>query len=74
VYRDGAMQDLNNLSRATDSGWILSSARAINASGQIVGFGTHNGQTAAFLLTPTASAKTEVPVPGSTMPLGIAAR
>src|SRR6185503_7829555 len=36
-----------------DSGWTLISARGINNQGQIVGFGTHNGQTRAFLLTPS---------------------
>jgi probable HAF family extracellular repeat protein len=52
VYRDGRMLDLNALTRARDAGWILQSARAINESGQIVGFGLHDGRTAAFLLTP----------------------
>jgi probable HAF family extracellular repeat protein len=58
VYRDGAMQDLNDLAKAAEVGWTLNSARAINAFGQIVGFGAHKGETAAFLLTPVSSAKT----------------
>ncbi|HVK04743.1 MAG TPA: M56 family metallopeptidase [Armatimonadaceae bacterium] len=45
--------DLNDLLDA-DSGqrWLLRSARAVNARGQIVGYGTVNGRTHAFLLTP----------------------
>ena len=45
------MLDLNNLI-AANSGWLLESATAINDKGQIVGNGTLNGQTEAFLLTP----------------------
>jgi probable HAF family extracellular repeat protein len=45
------MLDLNNLIPA-NSGWLLQSANAINDQGQIVGYGTLNGQTEAFLLTP----------------------
>jgi len=46
--------DLNTLI-PPDSGWDLMEARDINAGGQIVGYGTHHGQTRAFLLTPTMS-------------------
>jgi probable HAF family extracellular repeat protein len=35
-----------------NSGWVLNEARAINASGQIAGWGTINGQVHAYLLTP----------------------
>jgi probable HAF family extracellular repeat protein len=45
------MQDLNNLIPA-NSGWLLGTALAINDRGQIVGYGTLNGQIEAFLLTP----------------------
>jgi probable HAF family extracellular repeat protein len=45
------MLDLNNLIPA-NSGWVLEFATAINDQGQIVGFGTLNGQGEAFLLTP----------------------
>jgi probable HAF family extracellular repeat protein len=45
------MLDLNNLIPA-NSGWLLQIANAINDQGQIVGEGTLNGQTEAFLLTP----------------------
>jgi probable HAF family extracellular repeat protein/T5SS/PEP-CTERM-associated repeat protein len=53
VWADGQMQDLNNLIPA-NSGWVLQEARAINNKGRIVGFGTINGQTRAFLLKPNA--------------------
>jgi probable HAF family extracellular repeat protein len=45
------MIDLNNLI-ASDSGWELMSAEGINNCGQIVGYGIHNGNPRAFLLTP----------------------
>jgi probable HAF family extracellular repeat protein len=51
-WEDGVMLDLNN-HIAPDSGWVLMSATAINARGQIAGFGSHNGPIRAFLLTPT---------------------
>lgn len=57
VYRDGRMLDLNILAGAGESGWVLQSARAINDSGQIVGFGLHDGRTTAFLLTPVDPAQ-----------------
>jgi len=44
--------DLNTL-LPPRSGWTLTNAYAINASGQIVGQGTINGQSDAFLATPT---------------------
>ena len=44
--------DLNSLI-ATNSGWTLQSANAINDNGQIVGYGINpSGQMDAFLLTP----------------------
>lgn len=51
IYKNAQMLDLNTLV-PTMSGWYLSSAQAINDMGQIVGYGTHNGVLAAFLLTP----------------------
>jgi probable HAF family extracellular repeat protein len=51
VWHDGHAHDLNEYLPA-DSGWILRSAEAINEAGQIVGYGTFEGQTRAFLLTP----------------------
>jgi probable HAF family extracellular repeat protein len=48
VYEGGQMKDLNGLIPA-DSGWDLTGAQAINETGQIVGSGTINGETHAFL-------------------------
>jgi probable HAF family extracellular repeat protein len=49
------MQDLNSLIPA-GSGWVLNDAYGINERGQIVGDGTINGQSLAFLLTPATMA------------------
>jgi probable HAF family extracellular repeat protein len=49
LYANGSMQDLNNLIPA-GSGWDLEWASSINDRGQIVGWGTINGETHAFLL------------------------
>jgi probable HAF family extracellular repeat protein len=51
LYDNGSMKDLNTLDDP-DSGWIFWEAFDINDSGQIVGLGTHNGEPAAFILTP----------------------
>ncbi len=53
LYTNGAMIDLNK-AISPSVGWILEEATAINASGQIVGFGRTSGstQTNAFLLDP----------------------
>ena len=37
---------------APDSGWVLQKATGINDDGQIVGTGSHNGNTRGFLLAP----------------------
>jgi probable HAF family extracellular repeat protein len=52
VWRNGIMRDLNSRLPA-DSGWELNTAYGINNQGQIVGGGEKDGQTRAFLLTPT---------------------
>jgi probable HAF family extracellular repeat protein len=51
VYSSGKMRDLNRLIPA-HSGWVLTTAYVINDAGEIVGYGTHNKQERAFLLTP----------------------
>ena len=51
VYSGGKIKDLNKMIPA-GSGWVLTIASGINAAGQIVGMGTHNGKTRGFLLTP----------------------
>jgi probable HAF family extracellular repeat protein len=45
------MYDLNTLINPS-FGWVLQQAFAINDDGQVTGFGTIDGQTHAFLLTP----------------------
>ncbi len=52
LWKNRKMYDLNTL-LVPNSGWELTSASSINNKGQIVGTGIHNGQTHAFLLTPT---------------------
>lgn len=60
-YYDGTtMLDLQNLI-PSGSGWSLVGASAINSSDQITGWGDINGQTHAYLLTPTAV----VPIPAA---------
>jgi probable HAF family extracellular repeat protein len=51
IYNNGSMRDLNQMI-PSDSGWVLSEARAINEAGQIVGYGIIKGEQHAFLLTP----------------------
>ncbi|MFO0810721.1 MAG: PEP-CTERM sorting domain-containing protein [Gemmataceae bacterium] len=51
VY-DTQMRDLN-AQLVNGPGWILVSASSINDAGQITGWGTLNGQTHAYRLTPT---------------------
>jgi probable HAF family extracellular repeat protein len=46
------MLDLNHLIVPRHSGWVLQSAQGITLFGQIAGWGTFNGNTHAFLLTP----------------------
>ena len=53
LYAEGALTDLNTPA-VSATGWILRSAKSINDSGQIVGFGTYRDQSRAFLLEPTA--------------------
>jgi probable HAF family extracellular repeat protein len=51
MWHNGAMSLLQDLI-PTGTGWLLKYASAINDSGQIVGYGTLNGQTHAFIMTP----------------------
>jgi len=48
--RSKGMVDLNTLIPA-NSGWVLVTANSINGEGRIVGTGTINGASHAFLLT-----------------------
>ncbi len=52
LYYGGLMTDLNSV-LPLNSGWDLQQANSINNVGQIAGTGTLNGQTHAYLLTPT---------------------
>ena len=52
VYTNGATTDLNTLI-PSGTGWTLLAATGINNAGRIVGYGTINSQTHAFMLTPT---------------------
>ncbi|HVA30409.1 MAG TPA: PIG-L family deacetylase, partial [Gaiellaceae bacterium] len=56
LYDNGAAVDLNTLIDS-GSGWILEQATGINDRGQIVGVGSHDGATRAFLLTPGSAAR-----------------
>jgi len=51
LWQDGQWYDLTTLI-PTNSGWTFLGPRDINRTGQIVGWGTYNGSTHAFLLTP----------------------
>lgn len=64
INHPGTVTDLNSLVNAT-TGWTLEKATAINDVGQIVGVGSINGQSHAFLLTPAP-----VPVPSAVWLLG----
>jgi hypothetical protein len=48
--------DLNDL-LPEGTGWVLRSADGIDEEGTIVGYGTFQGQTRAFLLRPAATAQ-----------------
>jgi probable HAF family extracellular repeat protein len=48
------MFDLNDLI-SENSGWVLESAEDINSSGQIIGIGSFDGETRAFLLDPIST-------------------
>jgi probable HAF family extracellular repeat protein len=59
LYDNGSIIDLNNLI-PIHSGWILQEACDINNSGQIVGYGTIDGQEHAFMMTPVPEPATVV--------------
>ena len=43
---------MEQLDLPPDSGWVLMDATAVNDAGQIVGYGSFNGQIRGFLLDP----------------------
>jgi hypothetical protein len=50
ILRGTVVQDLDGL--LGDSHWVLEDAASINDKGQIAGFGLHDGNFRAFVLTP----------------------
>lgn len=52
IFNGSTATDLNTLI-PPNSGWVLTDATGINNAGQIVGTGTFNGYTHAYLLTPS---------------------
>jgi len=65
LFEGGSGFNLNTLIPSA-SGWDLTEATGINDDGQIIGLGTLNGVSSAFLLTPTT-----VPEPTSISLLGV---
>jgi len=59
LYSNGVTIDLNTLI-PSNSGWTLTSATAINNSGQIAGNGRINGEIHAFRLDPAGSASASI--------------
>ena len=70
LWQGGVIRDLNDFVPPS-SGWVLSAAYAINNAGQIVGTGTLNGQSRAWLLTPAGMTSVAAPG-GETAPPGTA--
>jgi probable HAF family extracellular repeat protein len=64
VVQGSTMFDLNDLLVNNSAGWLLTSAQAVNAGGQIAGTGFIAGQQHAYLLTP-ASTGSSTPEPGT---------
>jgi len=60
----GSIVDLNNMIMA-DTGWVLTSATAIDDNGNITGTGTLNGEAHGFLLT---NGETPEPLPAGNKP------
>ena len=60
LYDHGTLHDLNDLLPA-NSGWDVTMVYLLDQSGQIYGYGTHNGQAmTAFLMTPTPAGPVQV--------------
>jgi probable HAF family extracellular repeat protein len=53
LWQNGVMTDLNS-NLPANSGWVLQSAQDVNDSGQITGYGLHNGHVHAYLLAGNA--------------------
>jgi probable HAF family extracellular repeat protein len=72
LYESGILTDLNDLI-PTGTGWTLTTALDINDAGQIVGAGSFNGITSAYLLNPETGAVSTVPEPSSLALLALGA-
>ena len=64
VWSGGAMQDLNDLI-PQGTGWVLEEADGINDAGQIIGWGTRDGEVHGFLLEPGTPANSQVAADGA---------
>jgi probable HAF family extracellular repeat protein len=64
IWDGTTMYDLNDLI-APSSGWVLTNGSDINDFGQITGYGTVNGETHAFLLTPINRGVASAPEPAA---------
>lgn len=62
LWSNGQLRDLNDLI-ASETGWRLLEASAINNQGQIVGFGIFNGVQRAFRLDPNNEAVPDLGIP-----------
>jgi uncharacterized repeat protein (TIGR01451 family) len=69
LWENGVLTDLNSLI-PPGSGWILTSATAINDQGQIGGQGTLNGAAAGFLLFPDSLNILHADLAVSVVPVG----
>jgi probable HAF family extracellular repeat protein len=58
LFHDNQLFDLNTLI-PSNSGWYLQFGGSINDAGEIVGWGTINGNTHAFLATPCYTDQTD---------------
>ena len=72
LYQGGMLFNLNTLV-SNGTGWTLENAFGINDAGQIVGDGLINGETHAFLLTPTLVTATATPEPDARLVFGFGA-
>lgn len=61
LWRNGTMVNLNDLI-ATNTGWVLTNATAINNNNEIVGSGIYEGQQRAFMLRQEGRITDVVPV------------
>ncbi len=55
LYENGNLIDITTMLDASGAGWSNLDLKAINDNGQITGYGTFDGQTEAFLLSPSQS-------------------